>query len=288
MSPADYFDNNDLKRITMGVSTNYDMGLLSIQPTTYQKIAEKWQAKTARVKDSGVTYRFLNYLSTTGVFPETRENTNKGWRKLSYVDCFLITLISKLRKFGINTNTIKLLSKIFSQPIPPKYAQYNSNIWLDIMIALHCGIDIQLFIDENCNIAFYDSVYAELHNSEFTNGTLRINLLKPLNELRKNNGLEQIKLKEINYEVDSKSETSASKLTAFLDEEIPNMNSSSTIMIRKKPSGKFIVERTSERKNNKRLNDILSSMVEEDFGSINAQMEGGKVVSIQTSSKRQF
>ncbi len=288
MSPADYFDNNDLKRITMGVSTNYDVGLLSIQPTTYQKIAEKWQAKTARVKDSGVTYRFLNYLSTTGVFPETRENTNKGWRKLSYVDCFLITLISKLRKFGINTNTIKLLSKIFSQPIPPKYAQYNSNIWLDIMIALHCGIDIQLFIDENCNIAFYDSVYAELHNSEFTNGTLRINLLKPLNELRKNNGLEQIELKEINYEVDSKSEASASKLTAFLDEEIPNMNSSSTIMIRKKPSGKFIVERTSERKNNKRLNDILSSMVEEDFGSINAQMEGGKVVSIQTSSKRQF
>lgn len=288
MSPADYFDNNDLERITMGVSTNYDIGLLSIQPTTYQKIAEKWQAKTARVKDSGVTYRFLNYLSTTGVFPETRENANKGWRKLSYVDCFLITLISKLRKFGINTNTIKLLSKIFSQPIPPKYAQHNSNIWLDIMIALHCGIDIQLFIDENCNIAFYDSVYAELHNSELTNGTLRINLLKPLNELRKNNGLKQIELKEINYGIDSKSETSASKLTAFLDEEILDMNSSSTIMIRKKPSGKFIVERTSERKNNKRLNDILSSMVEEDFGSINAQIEGGKVVSIQTSSKRQF
>ena len=37
MSPADYFDNNDLKRITMGVSINYDIGLLSIQPTTYQK-----------------------------------------------------------------------------------------------------------------------------------------------------------------------------------------------------------------------------------------------------------
>ena len=156
------------------------------------------------------------------------------------------------------------------------------------MIALHCGIDIQLFIDENCNIAFYDSIYAELHNSELTNGTLRINLLKPLNELRENNGLKQIELKEINYGVHNKSETSASKLTAFLDEEIPNMNSGSTIMIRKKLSGKFMVEQTSERKNDKRLNDMLSSVVEEDFGSIKAQKEGGKVVSIQTSLKRQF
>ena len=288
MSPADHFTKNDLERITMGVSTNYDLGLLSIEPATYQKIAERWQAKTARVKDSGATYRFLNYLSTTGVLPDTRKNTNKGWRKLSYVDCFLITLITKLRKFGINVDTVKLIAKVFTQPIPPEFAKHNSNIWLDVMIALHCGVDMQLFIYENGNIAFYDDTYAELHNAESTNGILRINLSEPLNELRKSHGLQPIIVKNTNENIKNVSGIKTSEIMDFLDNSLSHMDNKATIKIRKNANGKYTIEQTTEKTINPKLNMILSSMVEEDFGSINALKEGGKVVSIQTSSKRQF
>src|SRR5690606_12792088 len=93
-----------------------EVGLVSLSIETRQKAAEQWSNPRVRIPDKVASYRFVNYLTETGLLDDRRENAGKGWRKFSYAECIYLNIVVALRNFGVKAEHLEPIYKLFSQP----------------------------------------------------------------------------------------------------------------------------------------------------------------------------
>lgn len=74
--------------------------------------------KAFTIKDGGgITYRVLNHWMSEGLIEDDREDTSKGWRKLSLKDIVWLHIIRDLRKFGLPIEKIRVVQEsLFGDP----------------------------------------------------------------------------------------------------------------------------------------------------------------------------
>ncbi len=199
-----------------------------------------------------------------------------GWRTFSYVDCIYLELVIALRKMGVKSDTLKYLYPIFSEP----FIAGRTTIWLDILICVHVGVEIEVFVDgENGVPLLADPSFAHNLGTSATGGQIRVSMSEVVNVVRERNGMKPIKIK-----------VSMSKLNLKEDEteaieSMREMSEQETITIRKRSKG-TLIEKSSAENVNGEIARKLAPLVGEEFGSINAQVEGGKVVSVRKTAKK--
>ena len=76
---------------------------LSNDADTFKRFVRK---KRFRISDENLSPRVLNHWIKEGLYHDDREH-NKGWMALSITDAILITIIKKLRAFGMSLSKIK-------------------------------------------------------------------------------------------------------------------------------------------------------------------------------------
>lgn len=101
-------ERNDIDTASLLLESNfydhYFFGyFLSDNGDTFKKFARK---KRFRISDENLSPRVLNHWIKEGVFHDDRQD-NKGWMALSITDAVLITIIKKLRSFGMSLSKIK-------------------------------------------------------------------------------------------------------------------------------------------------------------------------------------
>ena len=177
-------------------SDSTEIGLVSVDEETRKNVGRVWSNPTARMSDNSATYRFVNYLESIGLLPDHRAEGERGWRKFSYVDIIYLELVIALRKIGVKSDTIKLLYHIFSVPYSDKKALYLGIDWLDLLLAVHCGTEMELLITpENGGVVFCDPPMMILFGTGATNGQIRISLSKIVNSVREKYNLEPVEVK---------------------------------------------------------------------------------------------
>lgn len=240
----------------------------------YEKLSASWQRPRARIKNIDMTYRSLNYLSSIGLFSDNREQDGKGWRELSYVECVYLTLVSELRQFNTKAETIQRVFNAFNKDVEPKEAMVYSGVWLDAFMLIHClHTEVYLIINPNGEVRFLDAgsafFYLEYENRS---GVIFIPLSTIVNKFRRRNNLKHI---EIKYDIFSDGLKNSERDMVI---EARKLGENEKLEYTKKKRGGLI---TTSQKIDKEMLKELSSLVDEDFGSIKAVKEGGKVVSAQ-------
>ena len=107
------------------ISDVSELRLLSVDDDVRKKMAKIWARPMVRMpKEDGATYRFINYLTETGLLDDRRDTAGVGWRKFSFVEIVYINTVIALRKFGVKSDTIKLVYDYFSEPYDPDRVGY--------------------------------------------------------------------------------------------------------------------------------------------------------------------
>jgi hypothetical protein len=178
------------------ISDSTEIGLVSVDEETRKRVGRIWSNPTARMGDNSATYRFVNYLDSIGLLPDHRAKGERGWRKFSYVDIIYLELVIALRKIGVKANAIKLLYHTFSVPFSDEKALYMGIDWLDLLLAVHCGTEIELLISpDNGGVIFCDPPMMILFGTGATDGQIRVSLSKIVNSVREKYNLKPIEIK---------------------------------------------------------------------------------------------
>lgn len=244
----------------------------------YEKLSASWQQPRARIKNIDMTYRSLNYLSSIGLFSDSREEDGKGWRELSYVECIYLTLVSELRRLNVKAETIQRIFNAFSKKVNPNDVMVHSSVWLDAFMLIH-GLHSEVYLTVNLDseVRFLDAgntfFYMEYENKT---GLILIPLSTVINKFRLRNNLKQIEIKYNMFSDGLKKSELDLVMTAR------QLNDNERLEFVKKKNGGLI---TTNQKIDKEILKELSSLVDEDFGSIKAVKEGGKVVSAEKEVK---
>lgn len=184
-----------LDQMRICFSDDIESVLVSIEEETRKKVGRSWSNPTAKMSDNSVTYRFVNYLDEKGLVADHRTNGKKGWRRFSYVDIIYLELAVALRRIGIKSDILEHIYRVFSAPYEDSKALYRGIDWLDILLAVHCGIEIELLISpgNKCPI-FCDPGMAFLFGTHATEGQIRISLSSIVNRVRTMASLAPIKI----------------------------------------------------------------------------------------------
>lgn len=275
--------NKDQKRIPTWqrfmISEVSELALLSVDDDERKKVAKIWARPTVRMpKEGGATYRFINYLTETGLLDDRRGTAGVGWRKFSFVEIVYINTVIALRKFGVKSDTIKQIYEYFSDPYDPDRTSYMGTLWLELLIYINCGGEMELLVHDDGSVIICDPQNMHLFGTNTTSGTLRISLSTMVNEARKAYGMKDVKITS-NF---GKSPLNNSEVATVL--EMRSMEEADTLTVQRKKNQKTLVqvERTMPRDDE--IAKQLASIMDE-FGELTVASEGGKVVSLKKSKK---
>jgi len=84
----------------------FDINFLGNFINSDSKMIELINQKTYTIGEEKLTSRVLNHWYQEGIIVDDRPN-NKGWKKFSFSEIVWITIIKKLRGFGLNLKKIK-------------------------------------------------------------------------------------------------------------------------------------------------------------------------------------
>ena len=147
-------DSQKIHFLTMG-GTARNLALVPLE--TRKKLAKVWTEPRIGLRSENATYRFINYLDETGLLPDSRNGNKAGWRKFSIRDYIYLDIVVALRKFNVKAEQIRPVFEVFSQPYNDDGdAKKGKSDWLDIMISVNAGDEIELIIDEELGTVFFD------------------------------------------------------------------------------------------------------------------------------------
>lgn len=175
---------NRMKRSMVHYSDGTEIMLLGIDSKAKALLGVAWSRPMAKMGDNGASYRFINYLENQGLIKDYRGG-EKGWRKFSYVDLIYIELVIALRRLGVKSDTIRYFFDFFSKDYDSEKVDYGANLWLDLLIVIHCGIEMEILItpDDEAPI-ICDPPLMHIFGTAATNGQIRISLSTIVNALR--------------------------------------------------------------------------------------------------------
>jgi len=254
--------------------------LLGVPDELRASLAEAWSLPKAGIKNDDATYRFINYLTSTGLLDDTREVAGKGWRKFSYVECVYLNIVVALRKFGVKLEAIKPIYELFSQKYDkPERSMYLGLGWLDILITVHAGDEMELIIQDDGQVIVCDPQMMSIFGTSATEGSLRISLSAMVNQLRKSNGKKPIGIKHSFGDLPLNS----AEVGAVI--EMRNLeHGKGELHIKRTAKGTVLQKDTIEDASQAvvtKMNDLLI----EDFGSVIVSKRQGKVVNVKKTTQ---
>jgi DNA-binding transcriptional MerR regulator len=262
------------------ISDATELKLLEVPEELRAKLAEAWSLPQAGIKNNGATYRFINYLTSTGLLDDRRETTGKGWRKFSYSECIYLNIVVALRKFGVKIEAIKPVYKLFSQQYDnPKRARCLDLRWLDLLITVHAGIEMELIIQEDGQVLVCDPQMMSIFGTDATKGCLRVSLSTMVNQLRVASGKEPIEIKR-----------------SFGDLPLNNAEIDAVIGMRdlkqgqdmlhiKRTANGTLIEKDKIEEASDELTKRVNALIAEDFSSVRADKRQGKVVNVKKTTQ---
>lgn len=263
------------------ISDVTELNLLGVEDDKREKLAKVWSAPRMRPPQSdGASYRFINYLSSTGLLDDRRDVSGKGWRNFSFVEIVYINTVIALRKFGVKADAIKPIHEFFSKPYDPAKGNhtYGGLMWLEAMIAVGCGCEIEMIVGDDGKVIILDPQYMSIFGTGATKGTLRVSLSAIVNQTREQFGMEAIemtshfgKLPLDNAEVD----------TVL---KMRNLDERDTLKIRRLKNQQTLIDLETTVPRDDAIAEQLSSLLDE-YGELTIAKEGGKVVSLKKSNK---
>jgi len=253
-----------------------ESNLLGVSDDARIKLAEAWSKPKVRIPDDVASYRFINYLTSTGLLDDRRETTGKGWRKFSYVECIYLNIVIALRKFGVKASSIMPIYEVFSKQYnDPGQTIYMGLEWLDILITVHCGTEMELLISDNGQVSIFDPAMMSTFGASATEGTLRISMSAIINKLRRANKMSEIEIKHSfgdlplgNAELDTIVEMRGLK------------QGEEALHIRRTADG-TILDKDKIEDVDSGFAQMINSLVEEDYASVDAVKRNGKVVKVK-------
>jgi hypothetical protein len=273
-------NSKDKRSYHLYISDVTEMKLLSLSDKQRAELAKAWSLPKAGVQNNKATYRFINYLTSTGLLDDRREATGKGWRKFSYVECIYLNIVIALRKFGVKAEAIKPVHDLFSQSYDePDQAMYLGLNWLDVLIAVHGGDEMELIIQEDGQVLVCDPQMMTLFGTGASEGSLRISLSTMVNQLRVANGKQPIEVKH-----------------SFGDLPLSNAETNAVIGIRdlkqgqdmlhiKKTHKGTLIEKDKVETATDELTDKVNALLKEDYSSVRADKRQGKVVNVKKTTQ---
>lgn len=278
----DMSDNGSKSRLSyeLHISDSNEQILLSVPNELRVSLAEAWSVPKAGIQNNGASYRFINYLTSTGLLDDRREVSGKGWRKFSYVECIYLNIVLALRKFGVKVEAIKPVYELFSPKYDnPKRAMYFGLSWLDVLIIVHAGEEMELIIQEDGQVLVCDPQMMSLFGTGATEGSLRISISTMVNQLRVATGKQPIKIKHSfgdlplnNAEIDT--------VIGIRDLK----QGQDTLHIRRTANG-TLIEKDKIEEVSDELTEKINALLTEDFSTVRADKRQGKVVNVKKTTQ---
>ena len=270
-------DSQKIHFLTMG-GTARNLALVSLE--TRKKLAKVWTEPRIGLRSENATYRFINYLDETGLLPASRNGNKAGWRKFSIRDYIYLDIVVALRKFNVKAEQIRPVFEVFSQPYNDDGdAKKGKSDWLDIMISVNAGDEIELIIDEELGTVFFDPLSASIYATDSTEGMLRVSISKIMNKFRKANGLKEIEVKKSFGDIGLY--LSKSEMNAVLD--MRKMSEKDVLTLVKKKKG-LLSTLESDADIDENTAEKINSIIPEEYASVSAVKRDKEVVNLKTST----
>lgn len=274
-------DASGNRKVQKLISDVTEANLLSVPDEERQKIAEIWSKPKVRIPDEVASYRFINYLTNTGLLDDRRAIAGKGWRKFSYVECIYLNIVIALRKFGVKSEHIKPIHELFSEPYDePVRAGYMGLQWLDVLLAVHCGTEFELLVQEDGQVLLLDPPMMRVFGTNNTQGSLRISMSAIINKIRNANSMKPI---EINFKFGDLPLNAAETDTVIQMRDLKH--GQEALHIKRTGSGGTLLEKDKVEDIDDAFSEQLGVLLDEDFMSVQVIKKDGKVVNVKKTGQ---
>lgn len=267
-------------------SDTTELNLLGVENDKREMLAKFFTTPRIRPPQTdGANYRFINYLSSTGLLDDRRDEAGKEWRNFSFVEIVYINIVIALRKFGVKADAIKPIFNFFSKQYDPTKGNhtYGGLMWLEVMMAIACGCEIELLADDNGKVMILDPQWMNIYGTQATEGTIRISLSSMVNQARKQFGLSEIKMTSHFGKLPlSEAET----CTVLNMREL--IEGQERINIRRTKSGLFVEQEKTVDVNDDNFDQKISEIMKDDFAKFQAVKRNGKVVNVKQTKSELF
>lgn len=278
-------DSRKTPRTEVFISDSTEMNLVCVPNEVRQKLAMGWSKPAVRIPDGVTNYRFVNYLSQTGLLDDRREVSGKGWRKFSYVECIYLNLVVSLRKFGVKAEFIKpIYALFFEQYNEQKQAIYMGLDWLDVLIAVHCGTEFELIVKQDGTTLLADPPMMKLFGVSPTEGSLRISMSAIVNKLRAANNMSLVKITN-NFGTLGLSEAEISTVLSMRNLR----EGQERISIKRTKGGKLHVgQEKIVDADDSNFAEKITELMKDDFADVQLVKRNGKVVNVKQTKSELF
>lgn len=262
------------------ISDTIEMNLLGVPIQQRVELAKVWSTPKFSIQNEDANYRFINYLTSTGLLDDRREITGKGWRKFSYVECIYLNIVVTLRKFGLKVDELKPIYELFSQSYDnQERAMYLGLSWLDILIAVHAGEEMEILIEEDGQVLVCDPITMRLFGTRAAEGSLRVSLSTMVNQLRTANGIQPIEIKH-SFGDFTLSDAEVDTIIAMRD-----LKQSQDMIHIKRTANGTLIEKDKIEEASDELTNKVNALLKEDFSSVRADKRQGKVVNVKKTTQ---
>lgn len=176
-------------------SDSVEMSLLSVPDDIRVKLGKAWSSpKISFEKSPNSLKKIVESLNNQDLMLPKRLDPESGIRKLSYVELLYLEILNILDDLKVDNKIKKKLFTFFNQEYSDDKAKLIYSIeWLDALLSVHYGYDIE-FIIQKGDISAYD-VATSAFVAGPTLGQTRISLSAVVNKLNKRLGIQEVKIK---------------------------------------------------------------------------------------------
>jgi len=97
-------------KLTFCANDWFDLNFLGAFVHSDSQIKHQLNKQTQKIVENQISSRVLNHWYEKGIIVDDRPE-NKGWKKFSFSDAVWLTVVIKLRRFGLNLEQIKLVKE---------------------------------------------------------------------------------------------------------------------------------------------------------------------------------
>ena len=137
-----------------GMSSIVNSGIKHTSKETKDRIDAFLNGPLFRVSDLGKKYRTINYLETTGLINDARDQKGVGWRKLGLSEYVYISVLLELRRYGLKSDVLKNFKELYEE-----YSLY-------ALFAVLAGHEVIMIFKPNGFCAMLDPTFLELYEDE--------------------------------------------------------------------------------------------------------------------------
>lgn len=267
-------------KVTFRVSEDVTVSLSSTGDV--KRIRSILYSSVFRTSNVGESYRFINNLEAVGLLPNRRRNENAGWRKLNWVEHIYILIVAELRKYGMKTEAIR--------PFADAFLDKTNNAALISIMSVMRGVEITLVFKHDGTCAILDPTHVGFYESEVMEGTgivpgrgageIQFKLSYFVNKLWSNIGLRPVDIQHF-FGVTKFEENTTAALSEPEKEAVVKMRQlkdKEELYIKRGKNDVQFKQRLSVNQLPKDLSDQIVALVEGGYGSLNFEVQGGRVV----------